>query len=297
MSADFRSREFKDKLLQYVKDTVKPTRFEHIRRVMQKAEEYGKRYGVDMDKLEVAAIFHDAYRSEGNLEHGPLAAEHLEKDWGVDDPEILEAIRYHTIGKPGASEITMVLKLADTLEDGRKFSEAPVLRAKLTDDLYESMLLVMERIKAYVLSVNDDRFNDTSQAFIDWLKEKVGNDKEKRMTNKELAVKTAEALDAKKAQDIILIDIAEKSGFADWFIIADAANARLLEALATAAEDRMAELGETLHHREGVGESGWILLDFGDIIVNLFTKAQRQYYNIEKIWADCTSIEYDPERK
>ena len=116
------------------------------------------------------------------------------------------------------------------------------------------------------------------------------------MSIKETALQIAKALDAKKAQDIVLIDIAERSGFADWFIIADAANSRLLEALADEAEDTMAQLGEELHHKEGVGESGWILLDFGDLIVNLFTKAKRDYYNIEKIWADCDSEQYVPER-
>ena len=145
------TREFKDKLLQFVKDNVKQTRYEHTLRVIAKAKEYSERYGADWDRLEVAAIFHDAYRHEGNLEHGPIAADHLEKDWGVTDPEILEAVRYHTIGHAGACKLTMVLKLADTLEDGRPFSEAEVLRKALTDDLEASMLLVMQRRKAYVM--------------------------------------------------------------------------------------------------------------------------------------------------
>ena len=117
------------------------------------------------------------------------------------------------------------------------------------------------------------------------------------MENRELALKIAAALDAKKAQDIVILDIAEKSGFADFFVIADAGSARLVEALADAAEDKMAELGEPLHHKEGVGESGWVLLDFGDIIVNVFTKAQREHYNIEKVWADCDKVQFEPERK
>lgn len=117
------------------------------------------------------------------------------------------------------------------------------------------------------------------------------------MTNKELSLLIAKTLDAKKAQDIVILDIAEKSGFADFFVIADAPNGRLLEALADEAEDAMAKEGEALHHREGTGESGWILLDFGDIIVNLFTKAQRDHYNIEKVWADCVSVDFTPERK
>ena len=117
------------------------------------------------------------------------------------------------------------------------------------------------------------------------------------MTNKDIALGIANALDAKKAQDIVILDIAERSGFADYFVIADAGNSRLLEALADEAEDKMAAMGEVLHHREGVGESGWILLDFGDTIINLFTKQQRDHYNIEKIWSDCDTIEFTPERK
>lgn len=159
----------------FVRANVKPSRYAHTLRVLKKCGEYGRRYGVDLEKLEIAAIFHDAYRDLGNLEHGPLAAEHLEKDFGVTDPEILEAVRYHTIGHAGLSRLGMVLKLADTLEDGREFSEAPILREKLTDDLEESMLLVMERIKAYVMRAKDDRFDETSQAFIDWLKETIRN--------------------------------------------------------------------------------------------------------------------------
>ena len=117
------------------------------------------------------------------------------------------------------------------------------------------------------------------------------------MTNKELAREIAKALDAKKAQDVVILDIAEKSGFADYFVIADAPNARLLEALADEAEDKMVKCGEVLGHKEGLGDSGWILLDFGDIIVNLFTKQQRDHYNIEKVWSDCDTVEFSPERK
>ena len=117
------------------------------------------------------------------------------------------------------------------------------------------------------------------------------------MTNKEIALEIAGALDAKKGQDIVILDIAERSGFADFFVIADAGNSRLLEALSDEAEDRMTALGEVLHHKEGLGDSGWILLDFGDIIINLFTKQQRDHYNIEKVWSDCDTIEFTAERK
>ena len=76
--------ELKEKLLSFVKSNVKPSRFEHTLQVVKKAMEYAEKYGADKQKLEIAAIFHDAYRDAGNLEHGPLAAEHLEKDFGVE---------------------------------------------------------------------------------------------------------------------------------------------------------------------------------------------------------------------
>ena len=117
------------------------------------------------------------------------------------------------------------------------------------------------------------------------------------MDNREIALYTAKVLDAKKAQDITIIDIAEKSGFADFFVIATAPNLRLLSSLADEAEDKLAEQAVFMHHKEGENGSGWILLDFGDLIINLFTPEQREHYNIEKLWIDCDKIYYESEEK
>ena len=289
--------ELKEKLLEFVKGNVKPTRYAHIQAVVKKAMEYADRYGADKQKLEIAAIFHDAYRDAG----------HLEKDFGVTDPDILNAIRYHTTCRAGACETEAILKMADMLEDTRTYPEAAILRRQMTDDLDQSLLHLMRRIKVFVEG-KGLMIAPESQECIYWLEDKLRKsgrqlenrketDKEKHMTNKELALFIAKTLDAKKAQDIVILDIAEKSGFADYFVIADAPNARLVEALADETEDKMAQTGEALHHKEGVGDSGWVLLDFGDIIVNIFTKQQRDHYNIEKVWSDCDSVEFVPERK
>jgi len=114
------------------------------------------------------------------------------------------------------------------------------------------------------------------------------------MDNKALVLKIAELADAKKAKDILIIDIAEKSGFADYFVLATAANVRQIEALADEIEDKLAEDGLLVKHIEGEGESGWVLMDYGDIIVNLFSVEQRDRYSIEKVWGDCDRVEYTP---
>ena len=110
------------------------------------------------------------------------------------------------------------------------------------------------------------------------------------MDSKQLATMVAELLDSKKAQDIILIDIAEKSSFADYFVNASAGSMRQLGALANDVEDKMAEEGFVPKNREGRPESGWILIDGGDVIVNLFTQETRDKYTLEKIWSDCETI-------
>ena len=107
------------------------------------------------------------------------------------------------------------------------------------------------------------------------------------MTNREYADYAARILSSKKATDVIMIDIAEKSGFADYFIIATGNTDRQINSMADDVEDALAENGLMVKSIEGKNTSGWILLDFGDVIVNLFTPDMRDRYNIEKIWADC----------
>lgn len=110
------------------------------------------------------------------------------------------------------------------------------------------------------------------------------------MESKEVAQIIADMLNQKKARDIVMIDIAEKSSFADFFVNATGGSERQLGALADDVEDKLAELGIELRNKEGRPDTGWILVDGGDVIVNLFTAAVRDKYTLEKIWSDCESI-------
>ena len=110
------------------------------------------------------------------------------------------------------------------------------------------------------------------------------------METKEVAQTIANILNEKKARDIVIIDIAEKSSFADYFVIATGGSERQLGALADDVEDKCAELEITPKSKDGRPDTGWILVDGGDVIVNLFTEATRDKYTLEKIWSDCESI-------
>ena len=110
------------------------------------------------------------------------------------------------------------------------------------------------------------------------------------METKEVAQTIANILNEKKARDIVIIDISEKSSFADYFVIATGGSERQLGALADDVEDKFAELEITPKSKDGRPDTGWILVDGGDVIVNLFTEATRDKYTLEKIWSDCESI-------
>ena len=110
------------------------------------------------------------------------------------------------------------------------------------------------------------------------------------MESKELILRVAEALDAKKAADIMVIDIAEKSSFADYFLLASGRNERQIAGLADEAEDCMAKMEMVPKSIEGKATSGWILMDYGDVIINILTTEMRQKYNIERVWGDCEVV-------
>ncbi len=100
----------------------------------------------------------------------------------------------------------------------------------------------------------------------------------------------AKVLDDKHGQDIRIIDVGTQSSFADYFVMSSGGGERQIDAQATAVEDAFAEAGLMPRSIEGKKESGWILMDYGDVIVNILTKEMRERYNIENVWGDCETI-------
>lgn len=105
------------------------------------------------------------------------------------------------------------------------------------------------------------------------------------------AAQTAyKVLEDKKGLDINVLDISEVSVIADYFVISSGNNPNQLSAMADEVEQKLYELGYKLNHSEGLQTKSWILLDFGDIIIHLFNKEDREFYNIERIWGDAKFI-------
>jgi ribosome-associated protein len=88
----------------------------------------------------------------------------------------------------------------------------------------------------------------------------------------------------KQASDIVLIDVRGVCGFTDYMVILSAASTRQLTALVEDLTKAVTTVGLERHHEEGTAESGWVLIDFGDVVINLFSEPQRAFYNLEQVW-------------
>ena len=109
--------------------------------------------------------------------------------------------------------------------------------------------------------------------------------------SKEMAKLAYKALDDKKAEDIKVIDISEISVLADYFIIANGTNDSQVRALVENVEEELSKAGYEAKQREGYGLGSWVLLDFGNVIVHVFDKENRLFYDLERIWRDGKLVE------
>ena len=110
------------------------------------------------------------------------------------------------------------------------------------------------------------------------------------METKTLVEKIVKVLDDKKAEEIKVIKISELTVMADYFIIANGTSNTHVRALAEEVEDVIAKEGEEARSIEG-RSTGWILLDYSEVVVHIFTPRDREYYNLERLWQDGEEID------
>ena len=103
----------------------------------------------------------------------------------------------------------------------------------------------------------------------------------------------ARAADAKKAQDIVILDVGEIMGIVESFVIASAPNSRLVRAIVDEVERELFErTGDKPRAVEGLRDASWVLLDYGDLVVHVFLAETREFYNLERLWADVARVSW-----
>ncbi len=111
------------------------------------------------------------------------------------------------------------------------------------------------------------------------------------MTPKELALAAAKALDSKKAGDLMVLETADITTLADYFVICTATSSTQVKALSDLCEKTMTDLGEEPHHIEGHRGGVWVLLDYSSVVIHIFMPEAREFYNLERLWSDAKPID------
>jgi ribosome-associated protein len=99
------------------------------------------------------------------------------------------------------------------------------------------------------------------------------------------------ATQSKKAEQLVVLDLRTAAGFTDYFVIATGANARQIRAIAEAVEESLLKLNVRPAHTEGYQRTEWILLDYFDFVVHVFSAETRAFYGLERLWGNATAIE------
>ena len=113
------------------------------------------------------------------------------------------------------------------------------------------------------------------------------------MNSKEIARMACEALEDKKALEVKIINIEKVSTLADYFIIASGSNRNQVQTMADNVEEVLGRAGYEPRQLEGYGTATWILMDYNDIIVHIFSEEDRLFYDLERIWRDGKNVDID----
>ena len=174
-----------NKIKAHIENNFSEKRKVHTYGVVNTAIELAKQYGCDVYKAELAALFHDLYRSipvnvlnyhvkhleldkkymdNPNLAHGKIAAEMIQRDFDITDEDVINAVSYHTTGRPNMSLLEKVIYIADAVEPNRSYPGVNDLRRVVKEDLDKAILMSLSRTIDYVSSEGNYLDEDTVRA-------------------------------------------------------------------------------------------------------------------------------------
>ncbi len=286
-----------------IRPLLSEKRFRHSVNVSKSAGQLAIKYGADVEKAKVAGMLHDIMKektpeeyeklvqdfgvkldefqiSAKKLLHAVIGSKYVEKVLGINDSDILNAVRYHTTGRSGMSKLEKIIFIADCISEDRDYKGVDEMRKLADKSLDEAMLAgLKDSIEILTESekpIHTDIFNAYNE-FAFKLKSK------KNKNTKDILNRICEILDKKKAINVNVACIKDISAFTDYFIFASGTSTTHVKALADEVKFKLKEEGIFPRKKDEYSES-WILLDYGDIIVHIFTEETRKLYNIEELW-------------
>ena len=186
-------KDVKAEIKAYIEKNLSEKRLKHTYSVVEEAKKLAIHYDEDIEKAEVAALFHDMFRSTAapvlnmyirqlglpnnimdnpNLSHGKIAAVIMKRDYGIEDEDIINAVSFHTTGRAGMSKLEKIIFLADAIEPRRKYPTVDETRALAYINLEKACISSLERTVEYIKGIGEYLDPDTISAIKD-LKEKI----------------------------------------------------------------------------------------------------------------------------
>ena len=186
-------KDVKAEIKAYIEKNLSERRLKHTYSVVEEAKKLAAHYNEDVEKAEVAALFHDMFRSTAapvlnmyirqlglpnnimdnpNLSHGKIAAVIMKRDFGIEDEDIINAVSFHTTGRAGMSKLEKIIFLADAIEPRRNYPTVDETRALAYVNLEKACISSLERTVEYIKGIGEYLDPDTISAIKD-LKEKI----------------------------------------------------------------------------------------------------------------------------
>lgn len=304
----------KEQMREKLKTMLTDHRYTHSLGVEETALKMAEIFGVDKEKTEIAALLHDCAKQIPHKEqllmcqeygialdeikekqlgllHAELGAYLAEHDFGVKDKEILDAIRYHTLGRENMTDVEKILYLSDIIEPNRRiFDGLEDLRALCFCNL-DMALLAGFRLSISHINRTGAILHPQTIAAEKYIREKLRKEKQVLDNSLEKATLAVKVLDKKQATDISCLKVSNLTILADYLVICSANSSTQVKALADNIEDEFAKVGIHATSREGRGGTEWLLLDYGDVIVHIFYKEMREFYGLDRLWNDAENID------
>ena len=292
---------------------LEPERFNHTFYVVKRGLELATEE--ETERVFTACLLHDCAKYISPSEYGKygftkpvdmpdsvvhsfLGAEVAKRDFGVTDKEILDAIAYHTTGRPKMSRLEKIVYVADKTEASRPYPMSHLKKGSL-DNMLTACLVEAYEIR---LQSHGDSMYPLSEQAIDYycnvddgIKSSSNNtlevkDMAKNTSSNDTVKTICELLAAKQATDIKIVDINGISDIADYFIICSARSVPQVKAIFEHLEQQMEKQERFAIRKEGYTEGRWIAVDYGDVIVHIFHKDTREIYALDTLWNNGSNV-------
>lgn len=207
---------------------------------------------------------------------------------------VYSAIRFHCTGKEAMTTLEKVVYVADFIEATRTYAACVATREAFYADSDDEAALDRAVIAELTRTVNKlkeagEGADPRTAAALIYYTEKERN--MENMNPKDLAIEMVKILNEKNAQDIKLMRVGDKTTIADYFLLCTGMSNTQVKGYADEIEYKLGLKGIEPHHIEGFGEGSWIVLDYSSVIVHVFYKEARDFYSLDKVWADAEDVD------